>query len=90
MEVKIIEDTKNRLVFDLLGETHTLLSALRKELWTDEHMKGTGYYIEHPLINTPRFVIETDGADPRKTLIAAVKRIEKQIEKLSGEAKEIK
>ena len=90
MEINIIEEKKDKIVFEIKGEGHTLSNALRKELWNDEHVKGAAYAIEHPLIEIPRFVLETDGADPRKTVIAAAKRVQKDLEKLKTEAKELK
>ena len=70
MEIKILEEKKNRIVFELPGQSHTLPNALRKELWNDSHVKNAAYAIEHPLIGCPKFVLETDGADPKKTLQA--------------------
>ena len=90
MELNILEEKKNKLVFEIKGEGHTLSNALRKELWNDEHVKIAAYAIEHPLIEIPKFVVETDGADPKKTLMAAAKRIQKDLEKLKSEAKELK
>lgn len=90
MEIKIIEEKKNRIVFEVKGEGHTLCNALQKELYTDAHVKSAGYNIEHPLINIPRFILETDGADPKKTISAAVKRLQKETEKLKEQAKKIK
>ena len=90
MEIKIIEDKKNRLVFDVVGESHTLTGALKKELWNDEHIKSAGYNVEHPLLNVPRFVVETDGAEPRKVISSAIKRLQKTFEKLGEQAKELK
>ena len=82
MNLKILEEKKNKLVFELEGESHTFCGILKKELWNDEHVKAAGYYIEHPLLNVPRFVLETDGADPKKTLQSAAKRIEKDLTKV--------
>ena len=90
MELVIIEEKKNKLVFELKGEGHTLSNAIRKELLADEHVKAAAYAVEHPLIEVPRFILETDGADPRKTLQAAAKRIQKTLEKVKAEAKELK
>jgi DNA-directed RNA polymerase subunit L len=90
MEVNILEEKKDKIVFEIKGEGHTLSNALRKELWNDEHVKNSAYAIEHPLIEIPRFILETDGADPRKTLVAAAKRIQKDLEKIKSEAKELK
>ncbi|MBI4145812.1 DNA-directed RNA polymerase subunit L [Candidatus Woesearchaeota archaeon] len=90
MEVSIVEEKKNKLVFEIKGEGHTLSNALRKELFNDEHVKIAAYAVEHPLIEVPRFILETDGADTRKTLSAAAKRIAKDAEKVKSEAKELK
>ena len=78
MELNIIEDKKERFVFELKGETHTFCNILRKELWNDKHVKVASYNIEHPLIGIPKIIIETDGKEsPRKALSEAVKRIKK-------------
>lgn len=90
MEVNILEEKKNRIVFEVKGETHTLCRALQKELWQDEHVKAAGYNIAHPLINIPKFILETDGAEPRKTISAAVKRLEKSASKFEEQAKTLK
>ncbi len=90
MEVNILEEKKDKIIFEIKGEGHTLSNALRKELWNDEHVKAAAYAIEHPLIEIPRFIVDTDGADPKKTLIAAAKRIQKDLEKVKAEAKELK
>ena len=86
MEVKILEEKKNRIVFVIEGDTHTCTNALRAELNADEHVKAAGYHLEHPLLGQPQFVVETDGADPKKTVIAALKRLAKTSEKLADEA----
>ncbi|PIN76174.1 DNA-directed RNA polymerase subunit L [Candidatus Woesearchaeota archaeon CG10_big_fil_rev_8_21_14_0_10_37_12] len=90
MDIKIVEEKKNKLVFDILGDEHTISNMLRSELWTDEHVKASAYAIEHPLIGNPRFILETDGAEPRKTVQSAVKRLQKQLEKVKSEAKNLK
>ncbi|MBI4144315.1 DNA-directed RNA polymerase subunit L [Candidatus Woesearchaeota archaeon] len=88
--LKVIEEKKNRIVFDLEGETRTLANALKQELEQDSHVKNTGYNVSHPLIHTPRFVIETDGEDPKKILKDSVKRLRKEVQKLKDQAKELK
>ena len=90
MEINILEEKKDKIIFEIKGEGHTLSNAIRKELWNDEHVKAAAYAIEHPLIEVPKFILETDGADPKKTLIAAAKRVQKDLEKGKAEAKELK
>ena len=75
MELKIIEEKKNKLIFELKGETHTFCNALKQELWNDKHVKAASYNITHPLIGIPKFIVETDGADPKKALKEASKKL---------------
>ena len=78
MEMNIIEESKNNLIFELIGEDHTFSNALRDELWNDKDVKVAAYNIKHPLISAPRFILETSKNDPKKTLKEAVKRIKKR------------
>lgn len=77
MELNIIEDKKNKLVFELVGENHTICNLLREELWNDEDVKVASYNIKHPLISEPRFILETKKDDPRKVIKDALARIKK-------------
>ena len=90
MELKIHEDKKNRLVFKIQGEGHTLCNALKKELLEDTHIKTATYTVQHPLIKEAQFIIETDGQEPRKTITSAIKKLDKTLEKIEKQAKELK
>ena len=90
MELKVIESTKKKLVFDLVGADHTFSGALKKELWNDKAIKISAYNVEHPLIGVPRFIVETDDKDPQKVLLDAVKRLEKKNESFLEDFKKIK
>ena len=89
MEFTILEDTKNRFQAEIKGADHTICNVLVDELWTDKHVKVAAYNVEHPLTASPKIVIETDGADPKKALLAAADRVKKQnaeFTKLIGKA----
>lgn len=90
MEIKVLEEKKNRLVISVEGESHTLCNALVKELWNDKHVKAAGYKIDHPLVGKPNIMVETDGADTRKTISSAVKRLSKAADDFKKAAKNIK
>ncbi len=76
MEIKILEETKKKIEFEIPGETHTLLNILREELWNDEHVKVAAYRVIHPLLKTPKMTVETDGKEtPREALKEAAKRV---------------
>jgi len=91
MEVKILEEKKNKLIFEIDGETNTIPNLLKETLWEDEHIKSAGYTQDHPLVEKVRFIVETDTSEePKKAVSKAVKKIIKELEKLDGEAKSIK
>ena len=90
MEIKVLEEKKNKLVLEITGETHTICNAIVKELWNDKHVKSAGYRIDHPLTNRPNLLVETDGADPKKTLSSAIKKLTKVADDFKKAAKSIK
>jgi len=90
MEIKILEDKKKRLVFELVGEDHTLCNVLREELWNDKAVTVSAYNISHPLVGIPKFIIETDGkTEPKAALKDAIKRLKKKNSDLKKEAEKI-
>jgi DNA-directed RNA polymerase subunit L len=90
MELKVIEKSKNNITFDIIGAEHTFCGALKKELWNDKSIKVSAYNIEHPLIGTPKFIVETSDKDPEKALLDALKRLQKKNEQFIDIAKKLK
>ena len=84
MDIKILEQTKTRLKFEIIGEGHTFCNALRKELWQGKSVEIAGYTIEHSLVSEPVFVIETDKGSPKALLLDAVTRLKKMNSGLSS------
>ncbi|MFO8016237.1 MAG: DNA-directed RNA polymerase subunit L [Candidatus Woesearchaeota archaeon] len=79
MELKVLEETKNRLVVEINGEDATLCNILRKELWNDDKVKSAAFSVKHPSIGVPQLVVETTGKEPREALSDAVKRLKKSL-----------
>jgi len=77
MEIKVLEESKNKLVVELIGEGHSLCNALKAELWKNKKVKIAGYNIAHPLIGVPKLVIETESGNPKEFLLDAVKAVRK-------------
>lgn len=76
MKIEFVKDTKNKIVFEIKGESHTLANVLEKELWEDSKVKVAGYHVEHPLVVVPKFVVRVKrGTDAKKTVQKAVKRL---------------
>jgi len=92
MELEVVEQSKNRLVVNMKGCNHTFANLLRKELWHNKSIDSAGYYIEHPLKNVPRMIVETKGSEtPKQAMLKAAQAIKKFNETLRKDfKKEIK
>jgi DNA-directed RNA polymerase subunit L len=91
MEINVVEDKKNRLVFEVDGVGHTFLNLLKTELWDDSHVKAATYAIKHSQINKPKFILETDGSEsPKAALSSAVSRLKKSSESFKKELSAIR
>ena len=89
MEIKILEETKNRIKVEVKDESHTLLNALRSELWHSRDTKVAGYRLEHPLISNPILVIEAEDK-PRNVLLETINRLKKRNNEFRDLAKKLK
>ena len=83
MEIHVLEYEKNRLRFELIGETHTLANFITKELWNDGDVTISGYNLQHPQTAHVSILIETVKKDPKKVLLETLGILKKR----SGEFK---
>ena len=89
MEIKVLEDKKNKFVFEIDEMGHTFLNSLKTELWNDDHVKVATYAIKHPQVSKPKFILETDGDEsPKVALSSAVGRLKRLSDKFRNEVKE--
>lgn len=89
MKINIIEESKNKLVFELEGETHTFCNILKSELNKVKGVEIAVYNIDHPLIGVPKFNIETKGIDPKDALKEALAEIKKLAKEFKKEAEKL-
>jgi DNA-directed RNA polymerase subunit L len=78
MEIKVLENEKNRLHFELVGKTHTLANFITKELWNDSDVIVSGYNLKHPETANVSILIETKKKDPKKVLMDTLKNLQKK------------
>jgi len=89
MELKILEEKKNKLYFEIIGAGHTLCNALKLELNNDEHVKIATYAVRHSETANPKMIVETDGdSEPRKAIQSAIQRLKRTTEKFRKDFKE--
>ena len=89
MDVKVLEETKERIKAEIVGEDHTLCNALREELWSDKTVKVAGYHMEHPLLGNPVILVEAEK-DAKKALFDAVERLRKKNKEILELVKKLK
>ena len=89
MDVKVLEETKERIKAEIVGEDHTLCNALREELWSDKTVKVAGYHMEHPLLGNPVILVESEK-DAKKALFDAVERLRKKNKEILELVKKLK
>jgi len=79
MEIKVLEENKEKIVLEVIGEDHTLLNLIRDELWQDKDVEVAGYHIDHPLVSNPVLTIETNGKESaKKALQSCLDRLKKK------------
>ena len=78
MEIKILDDKKNKLIVEAKGIGHTLCNVIKSELWNDKDVAVAGYTLEHPLIGSSILIVETSKGDPKKALLSAIDRLKKK------------
>ncbi len=91
MELSVVEEAPKRLVFELKGAGHTLCNILKSKLWEGKHVRVATYNIAHPLVGTPKMIVETDGEiKPRKAVSDAAESLRKEVAELKQELKKFR
>jgi len=89
MEIKILEDTKERIKVEIKEEGHTLCNPLVKELWNDKNVEVAGYNIDHSLVNNPILIVESK-TNARTALKKAIENLNKKVKQLDEKFKKAK
>jgi DNA-directed RNA polymerase subunit L len=76
MNIKIVEDTKGRVVFEIIGGDNTLSNILKETIAKQKGVTACAYNIEHPLVSNPKFIVEADNAG--KAITAAIDALKKE------------
>ena len=72
MELKVLENQKDRMKVRVSGETHTLLNLLTEYAWKAGASQAS-YVIEHPYLSQPEMNVKSNN--PKKTLGDAAQMI---------------
>lgn len=75
MELSVVKETENQLVFELIGEDHTFCNLLRDTLWEDKSVDMAAYKLDHPLTRKPTFMLIVKKGEPRSVLKRTAEKI---------------
>ena len=79
MQLTILEDKAQKLVFEIEGLGHTFCNSLKEELRTNDSVTIAAYNITHPLKGKTKFFLETSkGEKPKDALDKAIKSLKKR------------
>jgi len=84
MKLKVVENKKDKLAIEVIGESHTLLNLLRETSWKTGADQAS-YMIEHPYMSNPKLIIKAQN--PKKVLIDAVQQVTEQANAFEKEVK---
>lgn len=87
----MLEHDKNRVMFQLKGAGHTFCNNLKRELYGEKEVEVSSYRVDHPLIGTPTFIVETKGSAKISDLMkATADRIKKENKEFLAAFKKVK
>lgn len=89
MELRVIDQSKERLKFELKDEDHTFCNILCKELWNDSNVTISGYHVEHSLISEPVITIQVKKGEAKKALLEALGRLKQWNKNLKENVKSL-
>ena len=83
MEIKVIENTKNSLVFELKEADHTFCNAFKEELTVLDDVNIATYNVSHPLVGVPKFFVKTKKSEPLKSIKKALDNLKNKNKEFS-------
>ena len=90
MDIKIMQQDKNLLKFEVIGDKHTITNMLREKLFEDGEVSMAGYDKTHPLQDSAIFILKTTSKDATSVLKKAISSLKKELTDLNKEVSRLK
>lgn len=85
MRLNMLESEPKRAVVELVGADHTVLLLVRDQLEQDSDVKTVTFAIDHPLVGTPKLVVETTRKKPQTAILDAIKALKDELSDVEGQ-----
>ena len=79
-KIVLLKKSDEELMFEVHGESHTILNLLQITLLKNKNVKTAGYTVPHRLVDSAIFNLKTSGEDSLKVLMEAFNEVKSQAE----------
>lgn len=79
MQLNVLESEAKRAVVELTGTDHTVLLLVRDQLEQDPDVKLVTFAVDHPLVGTPKLIVETTRKKPQTAILDAIAALREQL-----------
>ena len=85
MQLNVLESEAKRAVVELKGADHTVLLLVRDQLEKDSDVKLVTFAVDHPLVGTPKLIVETTRKKPQTAILDAIAALREELEDVKGQ-----
>ena len=79
MRLNMLESEAKRAIIELVDADHTVLLLVRDQLEQDPDVKTVTFAIDHPLVGTPKLVVETTRKKPQTVILDAIAALKEEL-----------
>ena len=80
MQLNVLESEAKRAVIELVDADHTVLLIVRDQLEKDSDVKLVTFAVDHPLVGTPKLIVETTRKKPQTAVLDAIAALREELE----------
>lgn len=85
MQLNVLESEAKRAVIELVGADHTVLLIVRDQLEKDSDVKLVTFAVDHPLVGTPKLIVETTRKKPQTAVLDAIKELRDELDDVEAQ-----
>lgn len=79
MEIKILQNEKNTLEFEIVGANASLAEFIVQRLLENKEIEFAAYNVEHPLISNPKIIVRTSKKNALEETVSVLEKIKNEV-----------
>jgi DNA-directed RNA polymerase subunit L len=85
MEIKVLNQEKDLLEFEVINKSQTYCNILRNALWDNQDIDYAAYKQDHPLVGNPVMLVRAKKGSPKKAIQDTLESLKKRFADLEKE-----